>query len=128
MAWQKGQTGNPRGRPREAATVKSLARKHSPAAFKRIMKLAKGEEINGAKPSIAEMRRANEYIIDRDLGRPETAESNAGGMFQGAQIVVHTGFQDAPRTLTAPTIDMPVNGTTSSAEPTLEGDEDAGIE
>ena len=48
------------------------------------------------------------YILDRVEAKP--VADGTGGMFQGAKIVVNTGFQDAPTPLVAPTIDMPVNG------------------
>ena len=105
------------------ADLAAWCKRESPAALRRIKAIARDMK-NGAATRL----NADQYLVDRAHGRPQAAESTTGGMFQGAQIVVHTGFQDAPRTLTAPTIDMPVNGATSSAEPTLEGDEDTSIE
>ncbi len=47
--------------------------------------------------------RAIGMIAERGYGRPEAAVSNAGGMFQGATILVDTGIRR--KALEAPVID-----------------------
>ena len=110
MPWEKGQSGNPNGAPKgsrkQSNSVQALIKRGSKASLKLLCAVVEGTK----DASIGEQIKAGQYLIDRDLGKPETLQGTQGGMFQGAQIVVHTGFQDAPRPLTAPTIDMPVNG------------------
>ena len=121
MPWIKGQSGNPaggkKGSRKQSTDVAALIKRGSRNGLKLLCDIIDGK-IDGDK------QKAATYMIDRDLGKPETAESTAGGMFQGASITVHTGFSDAPRAIEAPTIDMPVNG----AVPTHDDDADTGIE
>ena len=67
------------------------------------------EYVEGKRPcSDADRLKAAMYLLDRAEAKP-TLDAG-GGMFQGARIVVHTGFPDAPG-LAAPTVDaVPVNG------------------
>lgn len=101
--WVKGQSGNPGGRPKLDSRVSALAKKESPAIFKKLVRIANGKPATekGETPSNTEILRAMDMVFDRAWGRPTTAESS--GAFQGATILVHTGFSDAP--LIAPTID-----------------------
>lgn len=64
MAWQPGQSGNPGGRPKEAAEVKALARSHSKAAVEKLvaLMLSSADE----RTVIA----ACNAILDRGLGKP----------------------------------------------------------
>ena len=43
MAFKKGESGNPGGRPKEVAEVRELARKHGPEAIERLAKLIHSE-------------------------------------------------------------------------------------
>ena len=63
MPFKKGQSGNPGGRPKEAAEVKELAREHGPAA---IAKLA--EHLNGDDGRLAQS--AAVALLDRGYGKP----------------------------------------------------------
>jgi hypothetical protein len=119
MAWKKGESGNLQGRPRKT-DVRTLCTRGSKVAIKILREYIEGKR----ECSDADRLKAIFYILDRTEAKPAADES--GGMFQGAQIVVHTGFQDAPPAITAPTIDVtPVNGTGYDAE---HDDEDEGIE
>ena len=122
MAWQKGESGNPGGQHKPGPDIRLLCQRGSQHAVRLLRRVVEGK----VEANIGDRIRAAMYILDRVEAKPSL--DAGGGMFQGASIVVHTGFQDAPRPLVAPTIDMPVNGTTSSAEPTVEGDEDTSIE
>lgn len=109
MAWKKGQSGNPGGRPKISQEVSDLAKRESPAAFRRIVRIAKGKSLDkgGDKPSMAEVHKANQYILDRAYGKPETAGNNASGLFAGATIMVDTGIR---RELEPPTVDVTPSG------------------
>jgi hypothetical protein len=63
MAFQKGQSGNPGGRPKEDAEVKALARQHGAAA---IAKLA--ELLNCGQPRTEVA--AAQALLDRGFGKP----------------------------------------------------------
>lgn len=71
MPFQPGQSGNPGGRPKEAAEVKALARSHSKAAVEKLvaLMLSSADE----KTVIA----ACNSILDRGLGKP--AQAITGG-------------------------------------------------
>ena len=101
--WVKGQSGNPGGRPKLDSRVSALAKKESPAIFKKLVRIANGKPATekGDTPSNTEILRAMDMVFDRAWGKASTAES--AGAFQGATIVVDTGIRR--HTLEAPTID-----------------------
>ena len=118
MAWKKGESGNLQGRPRKT-DVRTLCARGSKVAIKILREYVEGKR----DCSDADRLKAIFYILDRTEAKPAADES--GGMFQGASITVHTGFQDAPQALTAPMKDItPVNG----RAPTHDDDVDEGIE
>ena len=98
------------------ADLAAWCKRESPAALRRIKAIARDMK-NGAATRL----NADQYLVDRAHGRPQAAESTTGGMFQGARIVVHTGFQDAP--LVAPTIDMPVDRHDKDKSPDIQSDD-----
>ena len=63
MAFVKGKSGNPTGRPKENAEIKALAQAKSIEAFNRIVSLLYSED---DKISLA----AAKEIIDRGYGKP----------------------------------------------------------
>jgi hypothetical protein len=65
-SWQKGQSGNPGGRPKVAAAVLELARHHGPDAIARLIEL-----MHSQKETVA--IRAAEALLDRAYGRPPQA-------------------------------------------------------
>ncbi len=71
MAFKKGQSGNPGGRPKEVAEVRELAKKHGPAAIKRLAKLMASEN---ERTAVA----ACEAVLNRGYGRPAQSLTLAG--------------------------------------------------
>lgn len=66
MAFQKGQSGNPGGRPKECAEVKALAREYGPEAIEKLVELLRGEDARVAKA-------AADSLLDRAYGKPTQA-------------------------------------------------------
>lgn len=63
MAWVKGQSGNPGGRPKEDAELRKLARAHTQEAIER---LAFWLHSDNAKASVS----AANALLDRGYGKP----------------------------------------------------------
>jgi HEAT repeat protein len=61
--FKKGQSGNPGGRPKEAAAVKELAREHGPRAISRLAELLEDPDGRTATAAAKE-------LLDRGYGRP----------------------------------------------------------
>lgn len=73
MAFQKGQSGNPGGRPKECAEVKALAREHGPEAIAKLVELMRGGDARVAKA-------AADSLLDRGFGKPAQAVELSGGV------------------------------------------------
>jgi hypothetical protein len=71
MPFQKGQSGNPGGRPKALAEVQNLARKHTKQAIKR---LAYWMESDDPRASVA----ACQALLDRGWGKPTQATEFSG--------------------------------------------------
>lgn len=66
MAFQKGQSGNPGGRPKEDAEVKALARACGPEAIDKLVELMRGDD---RRTALA----AAQALLDRGYGKPAQA-------------------------------------------------------
>jgi hypothetical protein len=65
MKWQKGQSGNPGGRPKALQEVEEAARQHTPAAMEALASIAKNEKA----PPAARVSAAS-VLLDRAWGKP----------------------------------------------------------
>lgn len=70
MAFEKGKSGNPGGRPKENAEVKELARTHGPRAIERLAEIMNSSDERAAAA-------ASNALLDRGYGKP--AQAIVGG-------------------------------------------------
>lgn len=71
MAYAKGQSGNPSGRPKENPQIKALALESAPDAFRKIIKLSHSKD---EKVALA----ACTIIIERACGKPSQSVEISG--------------------------------------------------
>ena len=127
--WQKGQSGNPGGRPRVEARARKLAQRYGPRAIRRLVELMDGapgvpeaspasgcEQCAALAAEVAKLRRlvngavsvkAAEVILDRAYGRPAQAVTVEG---DGPPPVLVIGLQQPrhdPLALPAPDVIEP---------------------
>lgn len=76
MAWKKGQSGNPGGRPKEIADLKSFCQEKSPVAMAKVASL-----VESADERIA--LAASQTILDRAFGKPAQTTAHTGPTGEG---------------------------------------------
>ena len=65
MRWQKGQSGNPGGRPKALADVQAAAREHTVEALATLVEIMKDPK----QPAVTRLSAADK-ILERGWGRP----------------------------------------------------------
>ncbi len=81
MTWEKGQSGNPGGRPKEVAEVRELARRHTNKAIATLAEIMLDENA----PHNARVAATNS-LLDRGHGRPEL-QHKVSGTINFAQLL-----------------------------------------
>src|SRR3990167_3259194 len=89
MAWKKGQSGNPGGRPRAEIHVRDMARKHTAEALKTLVEVMRDKQA----PATARLGAA-QALIDRAWGRPAQI---IGGDPDGAPVRVDMDNDETAR-------------------------------
>ncbi|MCB1971363.1 MAG: HEAT repeat domain-containing protein [Geminicoccaceae bacterium] len=85
MAFQKGRSGNPGGRPRIAGAIRELAQQHSETALMRLVEL-----MDDPDPKVA-IAAAN-AVLDRAIGRPSGSIRLDEGDENHGPLVIITGI------------------------------------
>ena len=75
--FQKGQSGNPGGRPKEVAEVKALARSHTATAIETLVSIAKSKKATDAARVSACIA-----LLDRGWGKPDKTHHHDGDIRQ----------------------------------------------
>ena len=77
--FEKGRSGNPRGRPKEDQTITELARTHGPRAIEVLREL-----MDDPKASASARAMAAERILDRAYGKPAQFTTGQAAEFKKA--------------------------------------------
>lgn len=77
--FKKGKSGNPGGRPKEAAEVKELAREYGAEAIAKLVELLRGNDPRTSKA-------AADSLLDRGFGKPGQSVEMSGP--DGAPLTV----------------------------------------
>ncbi len=73
MAFEKGQSGNPSGRPKESGLLRGLARKSGSEAIEKLKELMRGKDQRIAL-------QAAQALLDRGYGKPHASVEHSGNL------------------------------------------------
>lgn len=103
MAFVKGQSGNPGGRPKSSFSLAAACQKYTPEVVELMVKVMRGQVIRRSTrqkgdaetthqdtPSFQDRIRAAEWLADRGWGKAPSVVAGPGGVGP-AEIVVHWG-------------------------------------
>lgn len=101
MRWEKGQSGNPGGRPKGHGDLRELARQYTEDALKALVEICRNGENEGARVAAANA------ILDRGWGKPTMAVVTCD---PPEVITLDFGFRQsqAPAPLPTPLHDIPL--------------------
>ncbi len=95
-SFQKGQSGNPGGRPKEVAEVRALAREHTNEAVQALRSIMRSDD----EPASARVAAANS-LLDQGWGRAPLAITGEGGGPVETAVTVSPAVLDLIRRTTA---------------------------
>lgn len=87
--WQKGQSGNPGGMPKEIAAVRRQLLEHVPTALAKMVEL-----IGSDDPAVA--RAAAKDILDRTMGKAKETREHTGDA-NALLVEILTSIRDAKK-------------------------------
>ena len=90
MKWQKGQSGNPGGRPKENGHVRELARQHTDDAIQTLV-----EVMNNAQENSRARVAAAEALLNRGWGRPDSSVNVSSTVSITHEQVLATLMEDS---------------------------------
>ena len=98
----KGVSGNPGGRPKGVVDYIRANTNDYTDILDLLLKVAKGEEVDGHKPTPKERTDCVKELLDRSVGKPtqavvETGDSSTREVLQTMQALLHKGQETAAK-------------------------------
>ena len=89
--WAKGQSGNPKGRPKVLTEVKALAQQYGEEAFNELVRLSKHADDERVRLS------AIKELLDRAYGKPAQSVELGGPGGEPLQVAVTISLKSADK-------------------------------